>query len=159
DIIAYHGYVQTGTCPDDCPVPENEAGLIAELQGELQTAGLTGKPVFDTEASWGNYLGQEAISDADQQSAFTARYYLMHATMGVTKVYWYSWNNQENGHFYDTTTGTTTSAATAYEQVYDWLLGNTFSYPCAEFGTQWKCPLVGPNSYAAEALWDVDPTL
>ena len=159
DIIAYHGYVQTGTCPNDCPIPENEAALISELQGELQTAGQVGKPVFDTEASWGNYLGTDAISDPDQQAAFTGRYYLMHVSGGVNTIYWYSWNNQENGHFYDTTTDAIIPAGTAYQQLYNWLVGNTLTAPCAEFGTQWICTFVGPSSYAAEALWDVDSTL
>jgi uncharacterized repeat protein (TIGR01451 family) len=159
DVIAYHGYVQTGTCPDDCPIPENEGPLIAELQGELLSAGQSGKPIFDTEGSWGNYVGAEAVSDPDQQVAFAGRYYLMHVSAGANRLYWYSWNNQENGHLYDTTTGTIDPTGIAYEQLYDWFVGNTLTAPCVNFGTQWICSFVGPSSYAAQVLWDVDPSL
>jgi uncharacterized repeat protein (TIGR01451 family) len=159
DIISYHGYLQTGICPKDCPIPENEALQIAVVKGVLQTAGQLGKPLFDTEGSWGNYLGTESISDPDQQVAFTGRYYLMHAANNVSKVYWYSWNNQQNGHFYDLTSGTINPAGTAYGQIYNWFVGSTLTAPCANFNTQWFCSFTRPSSYVAEAIWDVNPSL
>ena len=159
DVIAYHGYLQTGTCPNDCPIPENEAMQIGVLEGVLQTAGQLGKPLFDTEGSWGNYLGTESISDPDQQVAFTGRYYLMHVGNNVSKLYWYSWNLQENGHFYDIASGTITPAGAAYEQIYNWLVGATLTAPCANFNGQWFCSFTRPGSYVAEAIWDVNSSL
>jgi uncharacterized repeat protein (TIGR01451 family) len=159
DVIDYHGYLQTGTCPTDCPIPENEGLQIAVVDGVLQTVGLLGKPVFDTEGSWGNYLGTETISDPDQQVAFTGRYYLMHLSGNVSKVYWYTWNNGENGHFYDITSATIIPAGTAYEQIYNWFVGSTLAAPCANFNTQWFCPFTRPASYVAEAIWDVNSSL
>ena len=159
DVIGYHGYLQTGTCPKDCPIPENEALQIGVLKGVLQTAGQLGKPIFDTEGSWGNYLGTQSISDPDQQVAFTGRYYLMHVSNGVSKLYWYSWNNQENGHFYDLGTGTINPAGTAYEQIYNWLVGASLAAPCANLSTQWFCSFTRPSSYVAEAIWDASPSL
>jgi uncharacterized repeat protein (TIGR01451 family) len=159
DIIDYHGYLQTGTCPNDCPIPENEGLQIGVLDGVLQTAGQLGKPVFDTEGSWGNYLGTETITDPDQQVAFTGRYYLMHLSGNVSKVYWYSWNNQENGHFYDIPGATIIPAGTAYEQIYNWLVGATLTAPCTNFNTQWFCPFSRPSSYVAQAIWDTNSSL
>ena len=159
DIISYHGYLQTGTCPNDCPIPENEGPLVVNLLGELQTAGLAGKPLFDTEGSWGDYLGADAITDPDQQVAFTGRYYLMHVSSGVSRLYWYSWNNQENGHFYDTTNDVMISSGTAYEQLYDWMEGATLVAPCGNYNTIWVCPFTRTGTYVAQAIWDVDPTL
>jgi uncharacterized repeat protein (TIGR01451 family) len=159
DIISYHGYLQTGTCPNDCPIPENEALQIGVLKGVLQTAGQLGKPLFDTEGSWGNYLGTESVSDPDQQVAFTGRYYLMHVSNNVSKVYWYSWNNQANGHFYDLGDGTITPAGTAYEQIYNWFVGSSLAVPCASFNTQWFCSFTRPSSYVAETIWDVNSSL
>jgi len=158
DVIAYHGYLQTGTCPSNCPIPENEAVQIGVVQSVMQITGQTGKPIFDTEGSWGNYLGADTIPDPDQQVAFTARYYLMHLSNGVSKVYWYSWNNQENGHFYDIPNAVITPAGTAYEQLYNWLVGATLTSPCTIINTQWSCSFTGSwsGSNVAETIWDVN---
>jgi uncharacterized repeat protein (TIGR01451 family) len=156
DVIAYHGYLQTGTCPSNCPIPENEILQIGVLDGVLQTAGQLGKPIFDTEGSWGNYIGAETITDPDQQVAFTGRYYLMHLSGNVSRVYWYSWNNSLNGHFYDINTAAITPAGIAYEQLYNWLVGASLPGPCANFNTQWYCSITRPGSYVAEAVWDTN---
>lgn len=156
DVVGYHGYVYTGTCPNTCPVPENELALASSVESIAQAAGLSGKPVFDTEASWGNYLGAETITDPDQQVAFTGRYYLMHVDANVSKLYWYSWNSSGSGQFYDVTSDTINSAGIAYEQLYSWLSGVTLTAPCSNFNTQWICFFTGPNGYVAEAIWDVN---
>lgn len=159
DVVAYHGYLQTGTCPNDCPIPENEAGQVSNLNLVIQAAGLSDKPIFDTEGSWGDYLGVESVSDPDQQAAFTGRYYFMHVSSNVNRLYWYSWNNSQNGHFYDTTTDTITSAGVAYQQLYAWLEGASPTEPCSNFNTQWFCQLTRSGSYVAEAIWDVNSAL
>lgn len=154
DVVTYHGYVYTGLCPNDCPIPENEAPMVANLRKELQNAGISNVPVFDDEGSWGRYLGTETISDPDQQIAFTARYYLMHLNSNVAKFYWYSWNNVNNGHFYDPTTAAITVVGDAYQQLYDWLVGSTLVMPCISVGTQWQCHFTEPGSQVGEILWD-----
>jgi uncharacterized repeat protein (TIGR01451 family) len=159
DVVAYHGYLQTGTCPDDCPIPENEVGQVGNLNLVIQAAGLSGKPIFDTEGSWGDYLGAESIPDPDQQVAFTGRYYLMHVSSNVTRLYWYSWNNSQNGHFYDTTNDTITTAGIAYQQLYGWMEGASLTEPCSNFNTQWFCNLTRSGSYVSEAIWDVNSAL
>jgi uncharacterized repeat protein (TIGR01451 family) len=159
DVISYHGYVQTGTCPNDCPIPENEGPLVANLRAVLLANGQQNKPVFDTEASWGNYLGSDTITDPDQQVAFTGRYYLTHLSSNVNKLYWYSWNNQANGHFYDTTLGTIIPAGVAYSQLYNWVVGATLTAPCSDFNTQWICTFTRTGSYVAEAIWDTRSSL
>jgi uncharacterized repeat protein (TIGR01451 family) len=156
DLIDYHGYLQTGTCPSNCPIPENEVLQINVLKGVLQTAGQLGKPIFDTEGSWGNYVGTETITDPDQQVAFTGRYYFLHVSGNISKLYWYTWNNSQNGHFYDVGNGTITPAGTAYEQIYNWLVGATLTGPCGNLNTQWFCSMTRPGSYVAEAIWDTN---
>ena len=156
DIATYHGYINTGACPNDCPIPENEASLVGRVRSVLQTAGLSGLPLFDTEGSWGSYLGNNAISDPDQQAAFTGRYYLMHISSKIDKFYWYSWNNSGNGHFYDTATAAITAAGTAYMQIHHWLVGATLTSPCSNLGTQWVCSFTGGASAVSEAIWDTN---
>lgn len=156
DVIGYHGYLQTGTCPSNCPIPENEAVQIGVVQSVMQSTGQTGKPIFDTEGSWGNYLGADTITDPDQQVAFTARYYLMHLSNNVSKVYWYSWNNQENGHFYDIPNAVIIPAGIAYEQLYNWLVGATLTSPCTLINTRWSCSFTRSAPYVAETIWDVN---
>jgi len=45
-------------------------------------------------------------------------------------------------------------AGTAYQQVYNWLVGSTLATPCSATGTQWTCTFTRPGGYQAEVIWD-----
>jgi uncharacterized repeat protein (TIGR01451 family) len=154
DIIAYHGYISTGTCPSNCPIPENEGPYVDWIRRVLTTYGQQNKPLEDLEGSWGALNGIQTITDPDQQTAFTARFYLMHLSKGIDRFYWYAWNSPINGHFYDTTNKVVIPAGIAYEQIYNWTVGATLTAPCSNIGTTWSCSFTRPNGYVAETLWD-----
>src|SRR5262249_27480812 len=112
-------------------------------------------PVFDTEGSWGTPLG---LKDADIEASFTARHYLIHIGKGVNRLYWFAWDIEGTGDFYDLKTHGLTDAGTAYQQVYDWTIGNPPSGACSSKGTVWTCSFTGSNSYQAMAVWDTSQT-
>lgn len=159
DIIAYHGYIYSGTCPTDCPIPENEGPLVDATRQMLTTYGQQKKPLFDIEGSWGAINDVSTMSDPDQEAAFTARFYLMHFSKAVNRLYWFSWNSSDSAQFYDAATQKVNLAGRAYKQLYDWTEGATLNVPCNNVGTAWTCTLTRTNSYAAEILWDTDPSL
>jgi uncharacterized repeat protein (TIGR01451 family) len=156
DVMAYHGYIYSGTCPTDCPIPENEGPLVDATRKVLTTYAQQNKPLFDVEGSWGAINGSSTMSDPDQEAAFTARFYLMHLSEAVNRLYWFSWNSSASAQFYDANTQQINLAGRAYKQLYVWTQGATLDVPCNNVGTAWTCTLTRPNSYAAEILWDTD---
>jgi hypothetical protein len=49
--------------------------------------------------------------------------------------------------------GTLLKAGIAYQQTYNWMVGNTMS-ACANSGTVWTCDFTGASGYEAQAVWD-----
>ena len=171
---AYHGYVAaTGVTP--FPMPEDEAtsgcrpfvtcyGSVMNVAGQMRAVfdqnGLSGKPMFQTEGSWGN--GNE--TDPDTQAAWLARYYLLQAglrsTSNLQMASWFAWANPSFG-WGDVATPSlqTTSAGVAYNQVYGWVVGATMTNPCsgAADGT-WTCILTRSGDYVAQAVWNTQGT-
>lgn len=157
DIIAVHGYVSSPTtvCPSACPVPENVAAVLDNTRAVMATAGQEGKPLFDTEGSWGV---TSDMSDPDRQVEFTARFYLIQlagttASPGFDKFYWFGWDYTNTGGFYDPNSGKITPPGVAYQQIYNWSVGAVTSR-CAPSGTQWACGFSRAGGYQAEAIWD-----
>jgi hypothetical protein len=152
DIIAFHGYVQNGTCPNVCPIPEDVLLLIKNLKNVLPTDQQL-KPLFDTEGSWGDFNRVSTITDPDMQAAFMARYYLVQLGIGVTKLYWYGWDFSDTG-LYDTTTNSLNQAGLAYQQVLSWTSGATVQ-PCVTSSSIWTCTIAGIDGTISEVIWDV----
>jgi hypothetical protein len=154
DIITFHGYVNDasvggGVCPSGCPQPENVVDVITGVQSLA-----AGKPVFDTEGSWGNVGGTNAITDPDQQAAFLGRYYLVQMGAGVAKFYWFGWDFATSGYLYD---GSLDSAGVAYQQIVNWTEGATVQ-KCAAVGSQWSCTIAGSDASQSMAIWDSSQT-
>jgi hypothetical protein len=116
DIISLHG--EGGAVP-----PES---ILASLGGRVVSLmakhGLSNKPMWDTEAAPGQ-------TTPDQLAAFVARDYLLHWSSGISRLYWYQWD------YHDASSRLKgTPAATAYAQVFRWMVGATMS-PCSRSGS------------------------
>jgi hypothetical protein len=156
DLIAIHGDVRT--YPEVCgvyPQAENFIPLLKGLKKVLSQYGQNHKPIFDTEASWG-HIDRDCFTDPDLQSAFLARFYLIHLSQGIQRYYWRGWTD-DGDSLYDPATGLT-PAGVAYLQIHGWLFGNTLTGSCTATGTTWTCNFTGPNGYVAEAIWDTSQT-
>lgn len=167
DGSTFHGYLgRAGVRPYPMPEQDTTPGCISE--GDCQKSvitkattfrqifdenGLAGKPMFDSEGSWGN----SNITDPDQQAAFLARWYLLQASNKVDRAYWYTWGGGSTQPWggIETDAHTPTSAGIAYNQVYNWLVGATLT-PCqaAGDGTTWTCDLTRPGGYQAQVVWN-----
>jgi polysaccharide biosynthesis protein PslG len=154
DVVTLHGYfgVHCGAFPDAAGILDR----VNSIQATLAAAGINGKPLWDTEASWGDEQ-TDCFTDQDQRAAFLAQFYLLHLSANLARFYWYQWNNDTWGTLWSPTpapNGTVLEPGFAYKQVYGWLLGSTLSAPCASAGTVWTCTFTRPNGYQAEAIWD-----
>jgi hypothetical protein len=64
---------------------------------------------------------------------------------------WYTWGHSLSGTI-ETTSGDPTEAGDAYDEVYEWIVGQT-PLPCATSGNIWSCP-VTKNLI----VWDISQT-
>ena len=153
DIIAFHGYNGSNA--------EKIVSLGSTLRdGSLTTYGMVGKPMFDTEFSWGEGV---TFPDPDEQAGFVGRTMLLHWSAGVSRVYWYAYDLLGTMWSANSTTGCTTpdpsgvgfscSTGIAYAQVESWMVGSTLTQPCSSVGTVWTCQLT-KGGKPVLAVWD-----
>jgi polysaccharide biosynthesis protein PslG len=156
DAVALHGYV---TGRGSAGNPEDLVRDMSLSQPVLSKYGLQQKPVWDTEASWGDVL-DNGFTDPDMQAAFLARFYLLHWSLGFARFYWYQWNNQVWGTLWTPDTsdpsapGTLHAPGIAYQQISDWMVGASLTSACSAKGTVWTCQFARANGYQGLAVWD-----
>jgi N-acetylglucosamine-6-sulfatase len=171
DGCAYHGYIgaQSGVTP--FPMPEDDVtsgcnpftscyGSVITRAGQMRAVfdqnGLAGKPMFQTEGSWGN----STVTDPDAQVAWLTRFYLLHAglraSLNLQMNAWFTWANPSFGWGNIATADLQpTAAGLAYGQVYNWLVGATIAEPCAgDANNTWTCKLTRSGNYVAQAVWN-----
>jgi len=160
DIIAFHGYVhalRSGRYPS----ASDPVQPLSDFRKMLARHGQDSKPLWDTEASWGNASNMD-FTDEEQQSAFLAQFYLLHWSLGVPRLYWFAWNDGAVGTLWipdpgdRSAPGTLTKAAGAYAQVYKWLVGAALMKPCSEDGGVWTCSLREADGHEAEIVWSAE---
>jgi uncharacterized protein (TIGR03437 family) len=173
---AFHGYLAgaTGTAP--FPMPEQDTtlgcgacyGSIATIATKVRSAmdswGLAGRPLLETEGSWG-----AATLSSDTQTAWLARYLLLlsglRATLNLQMANWFAWSppgsawgDLAGAALEPTLAGAAlepTPAGIAWSQIYNWLVGAGITKPCASTadGT-WSCQFTRPGGYVAQAVWN-----
>ena len=153
DAVAIHTYPNPNN-----DIPETLISITKNMRTVMSKYGLTDKPLWDTEGSWGNARAG-AITDPNLRDAFLARYYLFHWSIGVSRVYWYAWDSPNWGTLYPPGS---TPAVVAYQQVYNWMLGAVMTQPCSLNGSTlsyhavYTCDLTRSGGYAARAVWNTD---
>jgi len=160
DVIAYHGYVQQA---NHTPVPEDLIKYVTKLKTILKQYGQSGKPLHDTESSWGDGSCCN-FTDPDLQAGFTARIVLMHWLVGTQRFYWFVWNDSPAGTLWQadphdiTLPGTLLKPGIAYQQIYEWMAGYSVDQTCTTKGPVWACNLTGSNGYQGQIVWDTSQT-
>jgi uncharacterized protein (TIGR03437 family) len=166
DGAAFHGYLAaSGSTPYPMPEQDTTTGcntcygsistLATQLRTTLDTWGMAGKPLLETEGSWG-----AATLDAATQSAWLARYILLLAglrpSLNLQLAGWYAWAvpGSNWGNLADNSMQPT-KAGIAYSQLFNWLVGATITKPCSGIadGT-WICSITRPGGYTALAIWN-----
>jgi hypothetical protein len=164
DIITYHGYVNHGGCTG-FPHAEDELAMIDKVRTVMAAYGQSGKPLWDTEVSWG-VTADSCFYHTNLQAAFLAQLFMLHWSAGVERVFWYQYNNGGSGTLWlanpdrqhRNDPGTLLKPGIAYKQVNQWMVGATMDGPCAVSGTTWTCHFKRAGSYVAEAVWDTSQT-
>jgi len=168
---AWHGYIaaQSGINPFPMPEQDTTSGCKAfvgcygsiitkatQMRAVFDQNGLSGKPMFQTEGSWGNMT----VTDPDTQVAWVARYMLLQAglrsTLNLQMAAWFTWGGGTTFGWGDIETAALEPNAAGYaaSQVYNWVVGATITQPCSGDSTGlWTCTLTRPGGYVGRAFW------
>jgi len=144
DIMNFHGYLAPGADA------ESIIATITKFKEIFAEHGQETKPVWDTEAGWGE---NSWLLDPDLQAAFLAKFYLLHWSTGVERFYWYAYDNNKWGTLWDPENGLH-QAGIAYREVHKWLEDATMTAPCVLDRAVWTCKLTRKNGYRAVVLWN-----
>jgi hypothetical protein len=158
DMVAFHGYVQKRGQPLHA---ENILTYIGQTRAVLAKYGLQGRPLWDTEASWGRPdVSSPAFYDEDMRMGFVGQMYLLQQSAGVARFFWYQWNNPDFGTMWlpnpnnPTAPGTVLKTGIAFGQIQNWMVGATLSAACSSSGTVWSCSYSRPGGYVGQVVWD-----
>ena len=144
DAIGFHGYVH-GEATDFIK-------YYAAMKKTLAKYHQENKDTYNTEASWGN--DKSGFTDEDLQTAYVAQFYLVQWSEGVKRLYWYAWNDGATGKLYNRESRTSTRAARAYREVYNWMVGSTMTKGCSPDGSVWTCGLTKADGKEALVVWN-----
>lgn len=124
--------------------PESIISAYNQAETVIVANKLANRPFWDGEAGW---RATDGVNDRDEGAAYVTREYILHASLGLGRFYWYQWDAPTSHPLQGT------KAGTAYAQVADWLVGATIS-SCTEKGTIYSCTLARPSGYQGLLLWD-----
>lgn len=164
---AFHGYIaDASTVP--FPMPDQSlsatcktcygaiSSIAVGMRAVFDQYGLAGKPMLQTEGSWGD----GAVTDSGTQAAWLARYILLQAglraSFNLQMAAWFAWAGPSVG--WGTITNSSmqpTAAGLAYNQLYNWLVGASITQPCSGIANgTWTCNFTRPGGYVAQAVWN-----
>jgi len=157
DAVAFHAYSD----PSNDIAEMITKSLSITIKQVMSKYGLSAKPLWDTEGSWG---GQNvgAITDPDLRAAFISREYLLHWSIGISRLYWYAWDQPIIGTLWSPGVSVPSQPATAYDQVLNWMNGATMPQGCSTNGATsayhavYTCDLTRTGGYEAMAVWNTD---
>lgn len=118
DVIAVHFYVKTGERP------EHLRPSIERIQAIMAARGEAGKPLWNTESSFGQVRAPSEIYNEPLASAYVARALALFAGHRVQRAYWYAWDDHGfSGLYLTRPNGKPTEAGRVFGLMSKWLIG------------------------------------
>jgi hypothetical protein len=155
DIIGFHFYVT----PDP---PEEMVSLIQNVRGVMQKYGAGDLQLWDTETGWrlanhktevkpeGTGFASRVLSD-EEASSYVGRSYVIAWAMGLSRFYWYAWDNGVMG-LTEADGATVKPPAKAYGEIENWLVGARIKL-CDRYSGLWNCRLERDGGYTGNIIW------
>ena len=152
DIVGFHFYVYAHEAP------ERLGGLARDLRALMEQYGLSGRELWNTETGW--YFANRRVPNASRyrvldeelSAGYLARALIVAADAGVSRFYWYAWDNATMGGLIEPDSGDIKPAATAYAAVFGWLVGGRLE-GCQQAESVWECRLLDADARPARILW------
>jgi hypothetical protein len=150
DVISQHFYPPTA-------IPEERVKDLARFREIMAEAGLSKKEFWNTEAGW---LKPVTMKSDRQAMAFVARTYLLDWAGGVSRFYWYAWDNRDAVSVYFTQSDrqTPTGIATSYAHIQKWMVGARMKECKPQADKTWICEF-SRNKRSQWVVWNPDRQL
>lgn len=148
DIIGLHGHNT---------LPESIIARTNSTLAQMAEYGQSGKPIFDTEASWRINQGLAA----DMQRGFLFREYMSSLSTPTKMFYVYAYDMGNTAHYWNTGDQQVTTNGAAYKLFYSWLVGSTMTSKCAPQSagsSTWSCTFEMGDGTKAMAIWNTAVT-
>jgi hypothetical protein len=148
DIISLHGHNT---------LPESIIARTNSTLAEMAQYGQSGKPIFDTEASWRIIQGLAA----DLQRGFLFREYLASLSTPTKLFYVYAYDLANTADYWSTAYQQATTNGDAYKLFYSWLVGSTMTSKCqpqSAGSSTWSCTFDMRDGTKAMAIWNTAVT-
>ncbi len=141
DIVAFHAWPSAGGAPEEI------LGTVSSLRGLMDSYGLGGQPIWDSQSS-------DCGIPVSDRPAYVARFLLMHMSATISRHYWYAWDNTSCGELWHQTSGLNPSGI-AYWEIYRWTVGSTLVNGCtADTQGNYICEFRRDNGSRALVLWN-----
>ncbi|HVN18029.1 MAG TPA: glycosyl hydrolase [Dongiaceae bacterium] len=145
DVVGYHLYVRGNP-------PEAMLDFIDGVHSAMKKNGISDKPIWNTEAGW----LQPYRIDPQDEPGYIARAYLLNWADGVTRFYWYAWDNQgARVRMTEQDESTSTPAARAFGELRAWMVGARMESARQREDGTWMCKLTR-DDHGSWALWNPD---
>jgi hypothetical protein len=148
DVVGYHFYVHAN--------PPEQMAIVADRVKRILQANHVARPIWNTEGGW----DVPKPFPSQLEAAYVARSYLVLWASGVTRFYWYAWDNHgwvalemtENDN------ATQKQSAKAYEQTESWLAGADMRSCTVDATNTWDCEL-DRHGRRQWVVWNRDKTV
>jgi hypothetical protein len=154
DVIGYHLYVSPGP-------PEGMVGLIQQIKEIMTKNGAANKPLWNTETGW-DIQNKQSVEkrglSPEEAASYLARAYVLSWASGVSRFYWYSWDNYVSG-LVDHDGKTLKSPAIAYGEIQKWLIGARMDSCDTDANGTWTCAISRGGGYHGWIVWNPARTL
>jgi hypothetical protein len=148
DVIGYHFYVRAKP-------PEAIIDIATQLRA-IMRADHVDKPIWNTESGWAD---PKPFPSDELAAAYVARALTVAWAAGVSRFYWYSWDNHSFASLEMVETDDTTKkpASVAYANIEHWLVGATVRSCESGAANTWTCE-VDRGSVRQWIVWNTNGT-
>ncbi|HWC19389.1 MAG TPA: glycosyl hydrolase [Terriglobales bacterium] len=143
DVIGYHLYVHPNP-------PESMLSLLTQVKSIMAQHGQSAKPIWDTETGWHS---PATFTQADE-AAFVARSYLLAVSGGVSRFFWYAWDDHDWVTLQLTNSdGSLRPSAQAFGVVRGWMLSSGAPKCSSDASGTWTCTL-SQGTVTSHVVWN-----
>jgi hypothetical protein len=159
DIIGFHFYVSPGS-------PENMVPLVKRAKDIMEKYDVADKPLWNTETGWlienrntvvkaKGFGFRGKVLTEEEATGYLARSYVLNWAGGVSRFFWYAWDNKMMG-LTEADGKTLKGPATGYGVVRDWLVGARLSECSSDRNGIWNCEMIRNEGYRGWIIWAPD---
>lgn len=132
--------------------PERVIRMTREIRQVMTKHGLGHVPIWNTEVGWPfpqKHREWPGLSLEDLVYSITLRTYLLNAAEGISRIYWYAWDNKGMG-FFDPISNHDFGSSAAAAAVH--VLDGVTSVSCTDNNAIWECSLTSKKG-RVKVVW------